>query len=52
VMLMRAASGKSKPMRAMFRIGTSRLRVAEEGILLKGEENVLDVSENASANHR
>jgi hypothetical protein len=50
-MLTRDASGKSRPMRARFRTGTRKLRGAEEGILLYGEENVLIVREYASANH-
>jgi hypothetical protein len=40
-MSMRAASGNSRLMMIRFRTGTRRLRVAEEGILFYGEENVL-----------
>jgi hypothetical protein len=51
VMPTRPASGKSRSMRVGFHTGTHRLRVAEEDILLLGKENVLNVRENASANH-
>jgi hypothetical protein len=43
LMLMRAASGKSRMMRARFHIGTHRRFImVEEGILFWGKENVLD----------
>jgi hypothetical protein len=43
--LMRVVSGKSKPMRVELRTGILRLRVSLDGILFKGEENVLNVRE-------
>jgi hypothetical protein len=51
MMLMRIASGKSRPMRAECCTGTCRRRVAEEDIFLYSEESVLIMREIASAKH-
>jgi hypothetical protein len=49
-MSMRVVNGKSKPMRVGLRTGILRLRASMDDILFKGEENVLNVRETASAN--
>jgi hypothetical protein len=50
MMLMRAVSGRSKPMRVGLRTGILRLRVLMDDILFYGEENVSNMRETASAN--
>jgi hypothetical protein len=50
-MPMRVVSGKSKLMRVGLRTRILRLRASMDGILLKGEENVLNVREIASTNY-
>jgi hypothetical protein len=50
-MPMRVVSGKSKLMRVGLRTRILRLRASMDGILLKGEENVLNAREIASTNY-
>jgi hypothetical protein len=50
VMLMRASSGRFKPMRVGLLTGILRLRALMDGILFKGEENVLNMREIAFTN--
>jgi hypothetical protein len=45
-MLMRVASGKSKPMRVGLRTGILKLRMPMDDILFWGKENILIVERN------
>jgi hypothetical protein len=46
MMLMKVASGKSKPMRVGLRTMILRLRVPMDDILFYGKENILTVERN------